>query len=387
MIGCAEVPTAAPPAPIVPSVAPLAMLRGTVDLDRHTLTFSPVIPNGTAGFVAAIYGDQNVNVRLYNSAVVLDSSTAPWRWSASVGIRNMRPHYVGDEEAVATPLDTMGVYVFFVQDATPGQPCTGCFARIGNHDGTLSFNAPNQKFFHWRERLNPMSSPAGDTTQSRRVWQFETSPGVRSFSFVVLIAAAWPPPHETRWRIHYPADVLPGNAAPSWKTEAWSPGGSASVGSGVLSIRGNSGGLYMFYRRDPIAPAQNAYMSAAVTTASGGATRPEVALLLSDHVRLIALGISATRVGVMTNTGQFQSGTISALTSGTHTFQLRKYAADSIVWFVDGTRRGRATYSSLSPDTFTSTPGAHAAFGAVPTPGGNTSTWDDVIYEIGAASP
>jgi hypothetical protein len=54
---------------------------------------------------------------------------------------------------------------------------------------------------------------------------------------------------------------------------------------------------------------------------------------------------------------------------------------------VDGSRRGRATYSSLSNDTFTSSSGAYAAFGALSTNTGNSSTWDDVIYEIGAALP
>lgn len=77
-----------------------------------------------------------------------------------------------------------------------------------------SFNAPNQKYFYSHGRLNPVGCAGGDTSRTRRVWRFETSPGIRSFSFVVLIAAPWPAPHESRWRVQYRADALPGASAP-----------------------------------------------------------------------------------------------------------------------------------------------------------------------------
>jgi hypothetical protein len=380
---CTDMPTdvAAPISTSAPMNV-LGTLRGTVDLDRGTLTFSSVVPSTPAGMSAAIYGDQNVTVRLYNSPVVLDSSSSPWRWTASVGLRNLRPHHIGDEESSAAPVDTMGLYVFFVQDAAPGQPCPGCFARIASHHGVMSFSAPNQKFFYWHERLNPVGSPSGDTSRVRTLWTFETSPGVRSFSFVVLIAAPWAAPYESRWRIQYTADALPGTACPPWKTESWSPGGSASVSGGTLTIRSNTGGLLMYFRRDPIATTQNAYIQATARTPNGTSARPEIAMLVSDHAKLVALGISSNTVGIMTNAGLFLPGTTSSITSGTHDFQIRKYAADSAVWYVDGVRRGRVAYSSLSTDTFTTAPGAYVAFGAIPTSLGSQSTWDDVIYEI-----
>ena len=388
IIGCAEPPTGTVP-PVVPA-APLTAvgtLRGTIDLDRGTLEFEPVGLAGLAGFSPAIYGDQNVNVRLYNSPVVLDSSTSTWRWSANVGVRNMRLHFIGDEETSAVPLDTMGLFVFFVQEPVAGQPCPGCFARIANHQGTMSFDAPNRKYFHWPERLEPLGSAAGDTTRVRRTWIFETSAGVRSFSFNVLVAAAWPAPYENRWRVEYTADALPIGGSPSWKTESWPPGGSNTVFGGLLTIVANPGGLRMHFRRDPILPSQNAYINATARLIGGGLSRPEIALLLTDHVKLIALGIANGTVGLMTNGGLFQAGTTSALTSGTHQLQLRKYAADSVVYWVDGVRRGRATYASLSADNVTGASGAYIAFGGLPTPGGNSSTWDNVIYEIGAALP
>ena len=130
VIACAEPPTGAS-APFVPgdTLPAMAVLRGTVDLDRGTMEFTPVTPLALSGFAPAIYGDQNVNVRLYNSPVAIDSSTSTWRWAANVGIRNMRPHPIGDEETSAVPLDTMGVYVFFTQEPVVNPPCGGCFAR------------------------------------------------------------------------------------------------------------------------------------------------------------------------------------------------------------------------------------------------------------------
>ena len=382
VMGCTDAPTAAPP-PVIPvgSVPALATLRGTVDLDRGTMEFSVVAPGALAGFAPSIYGDQNVNVRLYNSPVALDSTTSTWRWTANVGVRNLRPHAIGDEETTPVPLDTMGVFVFFVQDPVLGQPCGGCFVRIANYDGTMSFDAPQRKYFHWPERLNEVGSPLGDTTRARRTWVFETSAGVRSFSFTVLVAAAWPPPYENRWKVEYTADVLPASAAAAWKLVG--NGGNASVSGGVLSLRPSFLGLY--YRRDPIAPTQNAYADA-VTRLNGGSSQPETGLILSDRVKLIGVGIANGVVGLISNAGTFLPGTTAAIGNGVHEIQLRKYAADSAVYLVDGVRRGAAPYAALSADTFTP-PLSSISFGALSTSDGSNSTWESVIYEIGAVAP
>lgn len=382
LMACAEPPTGnAPPVIPVSSATTAVLVRGIVDLDRGTLEFAPIAPSGVPGFSPAIYGDQNVNVRLYNSPVGVDSSSSTWRWTANVGIRNLRPHSVGDEETVAAPLDTMGVFVFFTQEPVAGQPCVGCFARIANHHGTMSFDAPQRKYFHWAERLSEVGSPLGDTTRARRTWIFETSAGVRSFSFNVLVAAAWPLPYESRWRVEYTADSLPATSAPAWKFAG--SGGNASVSGGSLSLRGRFSGL--FYRRDPIAPAQNAYAHAVVRF-SGGGSQPELGLILSDRVKLIGVGVANGVIGLLSNTGTYLPGTTTALGNGVHELQLRKHAADSAVYYVDGVRRGASSYANLSADT-TTPPLSSISFGGLPTSDGSNSTWESVIYEIGAASP
>jgi hypothetical protein len=359
----------------------LAVVRGTVDLDRGTLEFAPLAASGLPGFAPAIYGDQHVNVRLYNSPVIPDTSTTTWRWTADVGIQNLRAHSIGDEETSAAPLDTIGVYVFFTQEPIVNTPCGGCFARIANHDGAMSFDAPLRKYFHWPERLNELGSALGDTTRIRRTWIFETSAGVRSFSFTVLVAAAWPLPYDTRWRVEYTADELPQSSSPPWKFEG--SGGNASASGGTLLLRGRFSGLY--YRRDPIAPTQNAYADG-VMRFSGGGARPELGLILSDRVKLIGVGIANGLVGLISNGGTFLPGTTTSLANGVHQIQIRKHAADSAVYFVDGARRGAAPYAVLSADTFTPLLSS-VSFGGLPTSDGTNSTWESVIYEIGVASP
>jgi hypothetical protein len=226
-----------------------------------------------------------------------------------------------------------------------------------------------------------MGSVLGDTTRARRTWTFETNPGVRAFSFTVLVSTAWPAPYENRWRVEYTADALPSNSAPAWKFDG--SGGNASVSGGNLLLRGKFAGL--FYRRDPIAPAQDAYIHALVRF-NGGGSRPEIGLILSDRVKLIGLGVANGLVGLLSSSGAFLPGTTSVLGSGGHEVQLRKYAADSAVYFVDGVRRGATSYANLSADTFTPALSS-VSFGGLPTSDGSNSTWESVIYEIGAVSP
>jgi hypothetical protein len=181
--------------------------------------------------------------------------------------------------------------------------------------------------------------------------------------------------------VEYTADALPGNSAPAWKFAG--SGGNVSASGGTLSLRGRFSGL--FYRRDPIAPSQSAYVHA-VVRASGGGSAPEAGILLSDRVKLMGLGVANGVVGIISNAGSFLSGTTSSLGNGAHELQLRKYAADSVVYVVDGVRRGAASYASLPADALTP-PLSSVSFGGLPTSGGSNSTWESVIYEIGVPAP
>jgi hypothetical protein len=119
---------------------------------------------------------------------------------------------------------------------------------------------------------------------------------------------------------------------------------------------------------------------------SGGGGRPELGLILSDRVKLIGVAVASGIVGLVSNSGTFLPGTTTSLTNGVHQIQIRKYAADSAVYFVDGARRGAAFYAALPADTLTP-PLSSVSFGGLPTTDGSNSTWESVIYEIGVASP
>jgi hypothetical protein len=206
-----------------PSPAPLPIvgaLRGTIDLTTGALQFeNAALPAVSAGVSRAVYGDQNVLVRLYNTAVAVDSTTTPGTktWTGNFGLRNLTNHVIGDEQAGTAP-DTMGVFVFF--NTTPtitgtSAPCTGCTVTINRADGTGNFTAAGQLYFWWRDRV-----AANDTTKTRKLWSFSAPSAVRSFSFTVLVSAAWPPPDETRWKVVLNNDSLPDTQEePRWRLE------------------------------------------------------------------------------------------------------------------------------------------------------------------------
>ena len=367
------------------------LMRGTVDLTAGTLTFEPLqSASGPAGFSAQVYGNQGVTVRLYNSPPVIDTISTPGvkLLSAAVGIRNLLPHFIGDEQSGPTPSDTMGVYVFFTREpVVTTAPCAGCYVRIANHDGTLSFDAPNQKYFYWPERIAPMGTLSGDTSLTRRTWVFEMSPEVTTFSFGILVSAAWPAPYEERWAVRYVADSLPDTQSePRWKVHLAGAGGSWAVNNGALTIDPNANSQVLFYRQDSVSATSSGYLETHVRLNSSH-PQADLTMYFADGTRFVALGIRRGQVGLAQSSEAFISGTTYSAntTDAFHTYQLRKYGADSVVYLVDGVRRGSATYSQLSLDPSPQT-SPRIAFGTFVTRNA-TSTWQYVTYEIGSPTP
>jgi hypothetical protein len=379
-------------APSVPIAQPAVYgaMRGTVDVGSGTMTFEPLDRSAPEGFHGQIYGDQGVTVRLYNSPVVIDTVSTPGvrKLSANIAIKNLLPHAIGDEQSGLAPTDTTGVFVFFTREpVVTTWPCSGCYVRIANYDGTASFDAPNQKYFHWPERIAPGGALTGDTSLVRRLWVFEMSPEVRTFSFTVLVSAAWPAPYETRWKVSYVADSLPDTRSePRWRTLLTGNGGTWSVDGGALTVDPIAVGQVLFYRRDSVTSGSNAYIEASVRLNS---THPHADLTLqfADGTRFAALGIKRSQVGLAQADENFISGTTynMSTTDAFHTYLLRKYGADSVAYYVDGVRRGRADYSQLSADPSPAT-SPRIAFGTFVTRNA-TSDWQHVTYEIGSPTP
>lgn len=399
LAGCDERAIGAPDMlPPTPRPMVLGEMRVDVDVTSGEMRFTPVGTGGMSPEVRAqIYGDQNVNIRLYNAPPGIVTTATLKTLTANVGIKNLRPHPIGDEQGSATPADTMGIFVYFTQEpvvtATSGACSGACFVNVKNHRGTATFDQPNQKYFYYRERLRATGNVLGDTTLTRLPWIFEMSPQVTNFQFFVLVSAAWPAAFETtpRWKVEYRPDSLPDlGVEPLWKASSIGTGGTWSITgtppSTQLNLRTNVFGQVFFYRRDSVLAGTNAWMEASNTVSSGPNT-PQVGLGFTDRVKAVAIAMGSGRVGFVNYNSGSYIGTPVNITSGTHVYQLRKYAADSAVFLVDGVRRGAIAYASLGDDPSPST-SPQIVFGGGTFSFNNTNTnWQFVRYEIGSPTP
>jgi hypothetical protein len=383
------------PTPTQPLPA-LGGVRGTADLVAGTLTFEPLTRpsgfhrSGSDVRPAAIYGDQGVTVRIYNSPVTITNPSSPGKktFSAPVGVRNLLSFPIGDEQGGSAPLDTMGIYVFVNSGPTvtsTSSPCSpACTVTVQNHHGTLAFNNPSQRYWHWPERVGAAGG-GSDTTLARKTWVFEADTQVTGFQFDVLVSAAWPPPNDSRWKIDYQGDSLPDTQEePRWRLT--NVGGTYAATDGVLNITTAPPTDAEFYRRDSVTTAANAYAEARVrfNSTSGGR---RAAIHFNDGVKYVALGIGPGEVGFISSAQNAPFIVSWAATTNTfRTYQLRKYAADSAVIYVDGARVGAIAYADLSADP-TAASDTRVSFGCPRTGASSNADWDYVLYEIGAVEP
>lgn len=382
----------------------VATLRGTVDLVAGTMTFERVVPpasalRGASGVSASVYGDQGITVRIYNSPVVVTNPSAPGkkRYSANVGLRNLQAFPIGDEQGGLAPFDTTGIFVFMNGGPTAtrtSSPCSpACSVTVANAHGRMAFNAPDQAYWYWKDRLMAAGG-LRDTTLERMSWSFEADTQVTSFSFDVLVAAAWPSPYESRWKIEFSGDSLPHLASePRWLRDALlatdlvqldpsSPGG--------VLLTSPPNGSQTFERRDSVGTSSDAYMEARIRLNSAP-SKPEVSFGFFDGSRFIGVGLSGTRVGWAEPGFNGTGMSVASATTTFQTYRLRKFGSDSVQVLVNGTRVLSRAYSAF---TLTSAvPYSYFEFG---NPGpvnrqrsqsGNSSTWDYVIYEIGVTQP
>ena len=404
---CSDVRAPSAVMPLEPAtthpVTPVAHLRGTLDVATGTLTFDPVSSSGTSvagGPSAAIYGDQSVNVRVYNSAVVTSGPVGGKKtYTANVGVRNLLAFRIGDEQNAAAPADTMGLYVFVnTQPIVSGtsSPCT-CTVTVKNADGVLNFNAPNQPYWFWPDILGARGS-ARDTTRARKTWVFEADTQVTQFNFDVLVSAAWSSPNETVWSVNYPGDSLPDTQAePRWSRVATSKVTAAALAAGFLDVEvQRSKDSILFVRKDSISSAASGYVEARFRLDNGGNdASPQAGIAIDDNNRRIALLVSDSsfsgpaQVGFANASGGFIAGSVTMVRVDTmHTYTVRKFGADSVVGYVDGNRRVKLAYTALPASQYAAGQPSLFEFGIVATSSRRTATsWDYVTYLIGKATP
>lgn len=389
-----SLPTSAA-APHVQQTAPaapqsLVALQGHVDLAKGTMSIGGPAFDGVAQ--SAIYGDQNVTLRLYNSGVVRTNAGSKRLYTATVGIRNLRNHPIGDEEGGLAPLDTMGISIFFT--ALPvvtgtSSPCTSCSVRVANAHGVSSFTGLNQPFFHYHERLGAAGSKT-DTTQRRMVWVFEADSAVTTFAFNVLVSAAWPAPYESSWSVGFFGDTLPSQqSAPRWSMVKNGPTPFATSGGGSLTIQMGSPLNYsdLYYeRRDSLDTRTMAFAEARLRLEVGTGD-PHTFFGFDDNTKWIAIGISTKEVGFIDDGYGFIEK-VSITTNVNRTYQLRKFGRDSVQLWIDGTRRLTVPYSKLKSNPANNSAPSFFRFGAHGKDAvTNRSVWDYVVYHLGRATP
>jgi hypothetical protein len=407
LVGCADGSRGTEPllqAP-TPSGAIVTAMRATVDVAAGSLTFEPLpaasLSRGRMGDarLARVYGDQGVTVRLYNSSVVVAPSATAGKetYTANVGVQNVLAFPIGDEQAGATPVDTMGIYVFVTSGptvtATSSACSPACTVTTQNHHGTLAFTSAGQHYWHWGERVGAAGG-SSDTTLARRSWVFEADTQVTAFRFDVLVSAAWAAPNDTRWRVDFEGDSVPdATAEPRWRRQASGAAGTILLNTpsaGILTLSVPAAARVAFYQGDSLGTTTNAYLEARFNT-NIATVSPEISFGIDDDVRFIGVGLTGTQVGFLTGTFGFLGTPVTATTTLLHTYQIRKFAADSVQLWMDGAWIDSRPYTAFSVSLaglpylfYWGGPGV----GFPPlSAAGNSSSWDYVIYEIGATQP
>lgn len=419
-------------------------LRGEVDVLKGTMSFTPIDVPGAyrvAGLNYALYGNQGTTVRLYNTPTgTTANSPSPGQSvdSAWVGIRNMLPHAIGDEQdSLPTKLDTMGVYVYF--SSGPTASSGSGTVNLVNQQGTLAFDAPSQKYFWyrsylWREISGVARADGKDTTvnvgtstpTSRIKWKFQRASTVLNYTFTVLISAPWPKPFETSWKVDWQGDSLPNrHAAGTYESEPYWDSTRTSASAGTVALVATSptyvqitnmvsGNHREYIRKDTIADSLFMEVRVSDSTTSAGTqdSIPNAYFGINTDAKFVVFGLNKAQIGVMNaNYTGFAAaparvtvacGSVTPCAAATsnaafHTFKVvkrRNGGIDSVLVFQDGgsTPVLRALLSAF-PNDPDATARSYFLWGhnAINTANPNRITatswrtrWDYVIYKIGA---
>ena len=165
----------APTEAVTPTTPSLAQLSCVASASRGTISCSAPSATSPSGVSAdIIYGGQNVNVRLAQTAFSFDGGTRTL--SSTVQLTNLKSEAIGTSDG--TTASANGVRVFFAVQPTNG-------VSIVNADGTGTFTASNQPYFQYAAPLAPQASAS-------KSWSLRFPAGVDTTTFQVLVSAAVP---------------------------------------------------------------------------------------------------------------------------------------------------------------------------------------------------
>ncbi|HEX2079554.1 MAG TPA: Ig-like domain-containing protein [Longimicrobium sp.] len=154
----------------------LAQLECTVTVAGGEMKCASLAP-GVGDGDGLIVGGQGTRVFLQATNHASGAGT----FSIDVTVENLIPQALGTTDGVNKHADA--VRIFFYEEPTAADG-SGLPVAVANHHGTDIFTTSGQKYFKYDQILlrNQTSEPVN--------WQFTVAPGLASFRFSVLVAAA-----------------------------------------------------------------------------------------------------------------------------------------------------------------------------------------------------
>ncbi|MFL5539068.1 MAG: hypothetical protein ACJ8J0_08750 [Longimicrobiaceae bacterium] len=192
--------------PTLPAVAPelpagaVGKLECTVNVPEQTLSCTPVVSTGGAR-AAKLLGGQDKYVKLASSGTAYDGGTQIF--SSNVTLQNLLQESIGTTDGSTVA----GVDVFFAAGPTVTSGGAGSSVTVFNYDGTGTFTATNQRYFHYAQIIETYE------ISSAKSWQFQISGAVSTFSFTVYVSA--PVVNESAPLLD---EVWEGDVSSNWQT-------------------------------------------------------------------------------------------------------------------------------------------------------------------------
>ena len=399
--------SSAPPAPPANPNSTSQLMEGYVDGNTGTVTFTPLgfAPNVFGSASPAIYGNQGTTLTIFGKVDSMITVAGTRRtWYIRIGVRNLQSFPIGSNYGSAAPPDTSGIFVGFTVLPSPTfpSPCA-CTISVINASGTGNFTLGGQPYFWYRSRPTAVQgAPGTDTTRGNPEWQFRattfTPPDTaHSFSFVLLVNAAWPTANEVLSSTVYDGltDTIPDSTAePRWRMfvpasvrtigiESWSTSGLALTVANAKSI--------YFSRRDSLGT-MPAYLRATLSVANSNQDRLKAVFGFAEPIgggrRQFMVGVWQTSLSFVSfddASGNWTKIGTNVTFDGTvmHNYMLRKIGTTSAVLCVDGSPVATLAYTST--DTVRTTfAQSSVVFGADGAPSNSQSLWTSVTYTIGS---
>jgi hypothetical protein len=169
---CSDRSLTLPPAEPLPVPPGMQVMQCTVNVAERRMSCVEAPTGGPRA--AKILGGQDKYVKLASFGTSYDGGSQILQ--SNVTVQNLLQQNIGTVDGNAVT----GVDVFFMALAVTSGPGS---VDLANEDGTGTFTASNQPYFHYNEIISPYQISAAKN------WQFQITGTVETFSFTVAVNA------------------------------------------------------------------------------------------------------------------------------------------------------------------------------------------------------